>query len=173
MTSLVDMTSALQDRRFTEFAEQIRCARTVNRLDGLRSLIAEARGARRISREQYGELAAALDAKRVVLDALAPVPDPDSPHWHCGLPMRREIGAWSDPDINGNLIVDEQDVCRNPACSHRWPVVGDEWDRPEVRGRIEAVRAHHAEVSDHAGCKADQPCKATRTGLRYLQAVPS
>lgn len=169
--SVADIHAARSARAAGGFAERIRCARTVELLDTLRVLVGEARG-RRITVDQHAQLVAAIDAKRVVLDMLAPVPDPDSPHWHCGLPMRREIGVWPDPDRNGLPIVDEKDVCR--VCGSEWPVLGDEWDRPEIRRRIDAVRAHdRAMGGEHFECKDDQPCRGARPGLRYLQAVPS
>lgn len=57
----------------------------------------------------------------------------------CSSPMIRQHGLWQDPDVNGNPILDEQDVCQRPCCGLRLPVVGDEWDRPDVRRHAAAV----------------------------------
>ena len=94
----------------------------------------------------------------------------------CGSPMERLVGPWADPDVNGNVIVDERDTC--PNCGAEWPVLGDEWDRTEIRHRVQLVVAHR-DVEDHAACDEYQPCRASRPGYpaqvqtRHLQVVTS
>jgi hypothetical protein len=88
----------------------------------------------------------------------------------CGGPMERTIAQLPDPGPDGQPVIDERDEC--VVCGHTWQVLGDEWDRPEVRRRIAVVRAHR-EVTDHAGCGPDAPCQARRPGLPAPGPLPA
>lgn len=160
----------VRDLRARDYQQRIEGAPSPVALDNVSVLVRDAVRMGRISRTHLltlGDVAARRRTELAYGLVLAHSDDSGLDCKACGASMRREMGPWDDPDVDGNPIVDVQDVC--PGCGARWPVTDGAWSLAEIRTRVSVVQAHRS-VRDHSGCDGQQPCRVSRVGI---PAVPA